>query len=191
MSVCEAARKSVFWTPNPVPGSEYALNVQRKKIHLLQIHLLQIHVLQIDLLQIYLLQIHRLQIHLLQINILQIHLLQIHLLQIHLLQIHLLQINLLQIHVLQIHLLQIHLLQIHVLQIQSIFYKSNPIQFTPSFTICPKNISIGGYASIICMLHSTNTPRVTVVFYTAFCESVQMHNLLVNGLYSIRSFFLP
>ena len=23
MSVCEAARKSVFWTPNHVPGSEY------------------------------------------------------------------------------------------------------------------------------------------------------------------------
>ena len=24
MSVCEAARKSLFWTPNLVPGSEYA-----------------------------------------------------------------------------------------------------------------------------------------------------------------------
>ena len=46
------------------------------------------------------------------------------------------QIHVLKIHLLQIHLLQIHLLQIHLLQIQSMFYKSNPIQSTPCFTIC-------------------------------------------------------
>ena len=49
------------------------------------------------------------------------------------------------------HLLQIHPLKIHVLKIQSMFYKSNPIQSTPSFTICPWRESMTSGANSLLM----------------------------------------
>ena len=104
--------------------------------------------------------------------------------QIHVLKIHLLQIHLLQIHVLQIQLLQIHVLQIHLLQIQSMFYKSNPIQSTQYFTICPfssqKSVALetrNGYQYLIYGKQTKSSLRKAEVVYTTSKKLVNMDSL--------------